>query len=137
VKTFLLACLAACLAAGCSPKPKTPQAEVTGGAEKVDAAAYRQIIASEPRLVLVDFYADWCGPCKALAPRLEEVAAKRATAVRLLKVNVDENPALAQELGIQGIPYVAFYRGGKMVDTMLGLESKEAIEEKVKARLGS
>ena len=104
-------------------------------AEIVGEKQYREIIASESRLVLVDFYADWCGPCKMLSPTLAEIAETHADAVRVLKVDVDDNPDLASQLGIRSIPFVQFYRGGKPVDKFVGLLPKQQILDKIRSHL--
>ena len=79
-------------------------------------------------LVLVDFYADWCGPCRMLAPVLEQV-----TGVKIVKVNTDENPNLAAKYSISSIPRLLFMKDGKVVDQLAGLVSKQTIQSKVDA----
>lgn len=76
---------------------------------------------------IVDFYADWCGPCKMLAPILEEIDAN------VLKINVDDNPEIAQRFGVMSIPTLLFYKNGEVVRKEIGLRSKSEIEEIVKA----
>ena len=78
------------------------------------------IAASRERPVLVDFWAPWCGPCRALGPVLERVAAAMGDAVRIVKVNVDDNPESARRYGVRSIPYVVAFRDGEMVDKVLG-----------------
>ena len=75
--------------------------------------------------VLVDFYADWCGPCKKLAPALVELAKEQTGTVKVVKVNVDDNPKLAETYGVKGIPHVALFRDGKVVDTQVGIRSSD------------
>ena len=81
--------------------------------------------------VLVDFWAPWCGPCRIVGPILEEIAEANAGKVKVVKVNVDENPALAQRFGIRGIPTIVFFKGGDTVGQMVGAASKERIQETI------
>ena len=73
--------------------------------------------------VLVDFYADWCGPCRMLAPALEGLAREYAGRVKIVKVNVDEEPGLAGHFRIQSIPTLLAFRDGRLVDTLIGIGS--------------
>ncbi len=85
------------------------------------------IEASRERLVLVDFWAGWCGPCKALAPVLEQVAAERAEAVRVVKLDVDAEPRPALDHGVRALPTLLLFRDGREVDRLVGLQSAAAI----------
>lgn len=78
---------------------------------------------------LVDFYADWCPPCKQLAPVIEKLAADYKDALNVCKVNVDKNGELAAEFQIQGIPDVLFFKGGKMAERLVGLRHEKAYRE--------
>jgi thioredoxin 1 len=82
--------------------------------------------ASEP--VLVDFWAPWCGPCKRVAPILEELAQKLEGRLKVAKMNVDENPSVPSRLGIRSIPTLAVYKEGKVVETRVGALSLEELE---------
>ena len=83
--------------------------------------------------VLVDFWADWCGPCKMLAPVLDEVAAEQAGKAVVAKVNVDESPELASRFHIQSIPTLLYFRDGQLRDQSLGVVSKKVITNKLTA----
>lgn len=77
--------------------------------------------------VLVDFYADWCGPCRMMAPHLDEIASDRAGKVLVAKVDTDRSPAISQRYGIKSIPYFARFEHGQMVKTLVGAVGKEAL----------
>ena len=91
---------------------------------------------SRKRPVLVDFWAPWCGPCKQLAPVLEKVVAEARGAVRLVKMNIDEHPSIAGQLGIQSIPAVIVFRDGQPVDGFMGAVPESQIRDLIK-RLGA
>lgn len=91
-------------------------------------ASFKSLITPTDGLpVLVDFFADWCGPCKAMAPALEQVARQLAGQVRVLKVNVDRNPAAAQQYGVQSIPTLILFRDGRPVWRQSGALSADQI----------
>jgi thioredoxin len=93
---------------------------------------FDEALAAYPSLI-VDFWAPWCGPCRALAPVLEEVAREQAGQVVVGKVNVDDEPALAARFGIRSIPMVIFFREGKPVASVLGAVPKSEITKRLSA----
>jgi len=77
--------------------------------------------------VLVDFWAEWCGPCRALGPKLEEVAQEMNSKVKIVKINVDENQSTPAKYGIRGIPALLLFKGGKEVGQLVGNQPKDSI----------
>lgn len=91
--------------------------------KETDTTGFEADVLRNEGAVVVDFHATWCGPCKVLGPVLEELAAGYRDRLRILKVNVDESPDLAMRYGIRGVPTLMFFRGGEVVDTVVGLPS--------------
>lgn len=89
--------------------------------------------ASTP--VLVDFYAEWCGPCKMIAPIIDELAGEYEGKAKIVKVNVDESPSTAQGFGVMSIPTLIFLKGGEEVDRITGALPKDALAEKLDSML--
>jgi thioredoxin 1 len=85
--------------------------------------------SSQP--VLVDFWAEWCGPCKMIAPAVEELAKDFEGKAKIAKVNVDEEPSLAGEYGVRSIPTLLFFRDGKVVEQLVGAAPKQALADKL------
>lgn len=96
----------------------------------VTTATFEDQVLSADQPVIVDFYADWCGPCKMLSPVLEQLATEH-TEVKITKVNVDEEPALAERYRVRGIPYVAIFRDGKLAGQVIGYKPKAALESEL------
>lgn len=92
-----------------------------------DQTFAREVISSETS-VLVDCWAPWCGPCRTLSPIIDELASDYANGVKVVKLNVDENPMTASQYGIRSIPTMLFFKEGKMVDKLTGVLPKEEIE---------
>ena len=95
---------------------------------------FDEALLANEGLVMVDFWAEWCGPCRAIAPALEELAAASEGRVTLMKVNVDENPGLAARYGIRSIPTILFFKEGAIVDRVLGAAPKAVLQGIVNAR---
>ena len=101
------------------------------GVLEVTDATFDQEVLQSQQPVLVDFWAVWCGPCKAIAPVVDSVATAYAGKLKVAKVNVDENGGVPSRYGIRGIPTLLFFKGGKVADQIVGYVSQEAIQEKV------
>lgn len=101
----------------------------------VTTATFDDQVLSADQPVIVDFYADWCGPCKMLSPVLEQLASEH-TEVKITKVNVDEEPALAERFRVRGIPYVAIFRDGKLAGQVIGYKPKAALEAELGLKNG-
>ena len=92
-------------------------------------------VLENDKLVLVDFWAEWCGPCKQISPRLEELANKYSENLTVCKVNVDENRELAIEYNIRSFPALIIFKSGEMVDSLIGAVSLEELEDLVTRNL--
>ncbi len=93
---------------------------------------FEEKVLKSNKTVLVDFFADWCGPCKMLSPILEQVNAETGDEVEIFKINVDENAKLARQFGIMSIPTMMIFRDGKQIERITGLRQKQQIVQALK-----
>jgi thioredoxin 1 len=101
---------------------------------KITDESFRELIAGDIPVV-VDFWAEWCGPCKMVGPLIEELANEYEGKAIIGKINVDENDEIAGEYGIRSIPTILYFKGGKLVDKHIGAAQKSLLESKLKALL--
>ncbi|MEY2816223.1 MAG: hypothetical protein RJA78_799 [Actinomycetota bacterium] len=93
-------------------------------AKSVTTATFQADVLSSGKPVLVDFWAEWCGPCRMVSPILDEISAEHGEKLAIVKVNVDEEPALAQQYGITSIPALQVFQGGEVVKSIVGAKPK-------------
>jgi len=94
---------------------------------KVDNSNFRTDVLEAKEPVVVDFWAEWCGPCKMIGPSLEEISAELNGKVKVAKLNIDENPELAAQFGVRSIPTLMIFKGGEVADIKVGAAPKTAL----------
>jgi thioredoxin 1 len=104
--------------------------------KEVTDATFENDVLKSPLPTLVDFWAEWCGPCRMIAPVVEEIARDYSGRLQVVKINVDDNPRTPARLGIMGIPTLILFKNGQEIDRMVGYHPKPALEEFLLAHLG-
>ena len=97
-------------------------------AKTVTDATFTDDVLNSSETIMVDFWAEWCGPCRAVSPILDQIASEHADKIKIVKLNVDDNPQMAMKYQITSIPAMKVFRGGEVVKTVIGAKPKPAIE---------
>jgi thioredoxin 1 len=97
-------------------------------AHEVTDATFADEVLNSSDTIMVDFWAEWCGPCRAVSPILDAIAAENADKIKIVKLNVDDNPQMAMKYQITSIPAMKVFRGGEVVKTVIGAKPKPALE---------
>ena len=96
---------------------------------KVSDASFESDVLKSAEPVVVDFWAEWCGPCRMIAPALEEIAGQLGNKVKIVKLNVDENPKVTEKYGITSIPTLILFKNGEQAARQLGLKTRQVLEQ--------
>ncbi len=102
---------------------------------EVGDSNFAETIEGYPGLSMVDFWAEWCGPCRIIAPSVEALAGEYQGKIQVAKLNVDEHQATAVRFGVMSIPTVLFFKGGKVVDTVVGAVPKSQLQSRIEAHV--
>ena len=104
-----------------------------GNVNEVNDAAFDAEVIQSSEPVLVDFWAPWCGPCRTIAPVVEELAAENSGSVKVVKVNIDDSPQSAQKFGVSSIPTLMVFKQGEVAERFVGVQPKNRLQEAIDA----
>ncbi len=116
-------------------KAPLPDPALEGRVDKLTDARFESEVLKSPLPVVVDFWAPWCAPCRTVAPVLDGLAREFAGQVKIVKINVDENPQASARFGIRSIPSLLIFTGGRLVETLVGAQPREVLEQRLRRLL--
>ena len=107
-----------------------------GAVQEINDTTFKSEVIESPQPVLVDFWAPWCGPCRQIAPVVEQLAGENAGSAKVVKLNVDDAPQAAQSYGVSSIPTLMVFKGGEVVDRFVGVQPKTRLQQAIDAAKG-
>jgi thioredoxin 1 len=107
-----------------------------GAVQEINDTTFKTEVIESQQPVLVDFWAPWCGPCRQIAPVVEQLAGENAGSVKVVKLNVDDAPQAAQSYGVSSIPTLMVFKGGEVVDRFVGVQPKTRLQQAIDAAKG-
>jgi thioredoxin 1 len=107
-----------------------------GAVQEIDDTTFNTEVIESDQPVLVDFWAPWCGPCRQIAPLVEQLAGENAGSAKVVKLNVDDAPQAAQSYGVSSIPTLMVFKGGEVVDRFVGVQPKTRLQQAIDAAKG-
>ena len=107
-----------------------------GNVKEISDSDFAAEVLQSSQPVLVDFWAPWCGPCRMIAPIVEQLAAENAAACKVVKINVDDSPSTATSYGVSSIPTLIFFKGGEVVERFVGVQPKSRLQEVITQAAG-
>lgn len=134
MKLLVIAATLSLVLSGCSA-PQAPSAGETSAVTETSDSTFKKDVLLAKVPVLVDFYATWCGPCKMMAPVIDQLSVQYKGKIKVVRLDVDQSPGVASALGIQSLPTIAIFKNGKPVEAAIGVTGKDVLSQKIEEAL--